>query len=373
MKLGWWWVPVVVVVGFGGYELVGDYVLGVREYHAAAPAPGPPPPIDDQAREAFAREPGQPGPDPLEPELADVLATIGRAAREGHAAEVADAFDADRLYDEITRTELFARSGLRPNPFEGPGVVRAGLWTAVHDGGPGLAWDRAVVRKIVPLGPPGEYLAYARQYRGSRSIPYRWWMVRGRDGWKVYDAEDVRVGLRLSRQAAGLFARSSGGSDVPAELLAALAALRRASEALAEGHTNDAEAALLQVRTVSLPAEQYVLRCVLEGAVAALKGNAADALAWADRADAASPGLPAVDYLRASAHAVKADWPNAALFARKYLDAVGPDVGACRILGTALRELGDRPGAIDAFELGLKDDPTRDDLKAAVLALRSGS
>jgi tetratricopeptide (TPR) repeat protein len=278
---------------------------------------------------------------------------------------VADAFDCDRLYDEATRSDLFARSGLRPDPVAGPRLVRDGLWSAAHDGGSGLAWDRVEVRKVVRLPVGGELLVYAKHASGRRSAPYRWWLVRARGGWKAYDVEDLRIGLRLSHQAAGLFARGEESAD----LSDALKALRAAADALAGGKPAAADAALGPARSANLPREPFVLRCVLEGAVAAMAGRPADALAWADRADAVSPGLPAVDYLRASAHAAAGNWAAAEVHARRYVDLRGPDAAACRILGVALREQGRPAEAAAAFELGLRDDPAREDLKEAIRAL----
>ena len=75
--------------------------------------------------------------------------------------------------------------------------------------------------------------------------------------------------------------------------------------------------------------------------------------------------MPAANYLRASAAAAVGDWGAVVGPARAYLDAVGPDAPTARLLGTALRELGRPADAVAAFELGLRDDPTRTDLRAA--------
>jgi hypothetical protein len=92
---------------------------------------------------------------------------------------------------------------------------------------------------------------------------------------------------------------------------------------------------------------------------------ASEARGWADRADALSPGTPATNYLRASAAAAVGDWAAVVGPARAYLDAVGPDAPTARLLGAALRELGRPAEAAAAFEVGLRDDPGRADLRAA--------
>jgi len=366
MKLGWWWLVVVPVAVLGSLDLAGDWLFGVRTVPST---PRAEPPAAPEARRAFAEWKG-PGHDPTADEFADLLRAIGTAAAAGRTADVVEAFDVSCLHDAIAQADFFTTGGRRPDPIDGPRLLRTALWSSAHEWGPALAFDRVEVRSVVALPADAARLVYAKHGSGSRSAPFRWWFTRTATGWKVYDAEELRVGMRLSRQAAGLFARATG-VEVPADVLAGLQALRTASDRLGEGDAAAADTALAPARKATLPREAFVLRCVLEGAVAAMTGRAADALAWADRADAVSPGLPAVLYLRASAHAVAADWPRAALNARLYLDHLGPDAAACRILGTALREMMRPAEAAAAFEQGLRDDPTRQDLKAALAELRT--
>lgn len=368
MKPGWWWLLVIPVAFVAVFEPAGDWLFGVRVARPAPPAAPPAEDTNEQVQQAFARWPG-PGPDPAEPELVAFLRTVAASAKAGQALETADAFDTTRLYDEVARSDVFARAGLRPNPTSGPRQLRIALWDAVHDTGLGLAFDHVEVRKVVRLPAGEERMVYARQRAGGRSVAYRWWLVRTSLGWKAYDLEDLRVGLRLSHQAVQLAAHSGDG-EVPAQLLAGLKALQAASDRLNAGQADAADAALAPARAASLPREPFVLRCVLEGAVAAIRGRSAEALEWADRVDAVAPGLPAVDYLRASAYAAAGRWPQAARHARKYLDLLGPDAAACRILGAALAEMGQPAEAAEAFEQGLRDDPGREDLRAALRGLR---
>lgn len=367
MRLGWWWLLVIPVAAFGLLELAGDWVFGVRTIPPPLPADIPPTEAREQARDAFSVGGGT--GEAADPELVAALLAIGHAAKDGHASEVADTFDHNRLYDEITRSDLFAQSGLHLNPAAGPRRLRAALWDTAHQTATGFACDRVEVRKVVRLSAPGEFLVYARHRTGPRSTLYRWWMLHSSTGWKVFDVEDVRIGLRLSRQAVGQFIRGAEGDD-PEKLVAGLQALPVAADRLAEGKLEEADAALALARAARLPREAFVLRCVLEGTLAVLRSRSTEALEWADRAEAVARGWPAIDYLRACAHGVAGKWAEAALHAGRYIDQTGPDAAACRILGTALRELNRPTEAAAAFEQGLQDDPTRDDLKAALRALR---
>ncbi|MDB5311423.1 MAG: tetratricopeptide repeat protein [Gemmataceae bacterium] len=366
MKRAWWLLPAVPVAGLVVLEVAGDWLFGVREARPTPPGDIPPAEARAHVRESFGSWSG-PDHHPARPDLTGFLGAIGTAGRAGRASDAAGSFDCDRLYAEITRSDLFTRSGLPLDPSGGPRLLRTGLWDAVHEGGPGLDWDRVEIRKVAQLPGGDELLVYAKHSAGHRSAPYRWWLIRSPAGWKVYDVEDVRIGLRLSRQAAGLFAR--GGANPP-ELLAGLKALRAASDLLDGGKADAADAALVPARVAMLPRDQFVLRCVLEGAVAAMRGRPTEALEWAARADAITPALPAVDYLRASAYAAAGNWADAAEHARRYVDQLGPDAAACRILGRALRETGRPAEAAAAFEQGLRDDPTREDLRAALAELR---
>ena len=360
----WRWLLLIPVAAAGLFALALDWVLGVRELPPSPRADIPPAVAKEQAREAFASGRGI-GNDPADPEFAAILLDLGTAATEGRIAAVADAFDHARFHDEIIRSEAFVQSKLGIDLAGGPRYLRDALWDAAYRGGRGFQYDRVAVRKVVSLPASEERLVYARHTAGARSFKYRWWLVRSPTGWKVYDLEDVKIGLRLTRQAAEMVVAMTVTQDV-APLAAGVQGLQTAADRLAEGKLDEADAALAPARSVRLPCEFFVLRCVVEGGIAASAGRSTEALEWADRADAVAPGRPAVDYLRASAHAVGGNWAEAVVHASRYIDQIGPDAAAGCILGTALRELGRPTEAAAAFEQALQDDPSRADLKAAL-------
>ena len=350
-------IPAVPVAALVVAELVGDWALGVRVVR-----PDPPP------EPAPALSPDTPA-DPTAASAGLFLQSLATAVRDGRAS-AADGFDADRFHAAVARSATFRAAGIPTDPVGGPVRARVALVDAVRAGGPGLAADAVEVRRVVPGTGADEFVVAARHRLGGRAGSYRWWLVRTPDGWKAFDLEDVRTGARLSRQAAVQFA---GGLSAGAK--AGLAALGPAAEKLAAGDPDGAATALAPARTAALPRDGYAVRCLVEGGVAAVKGRTTEAREWADRADAAAPGMPATDYLRAAAAAAAGEWEEVIGPARAYLDAVGPDAPAARLLGTALHELGRPAEAVAAFELGLRDDPTRADLRAArdhALALAGG-
>jgi hypothetical protein len=366
MRPGWWLlvIPAVPAAVLLAGVLAGDWAFGVREVRQ------PPPRDPANAARAEAGAAFAPGAaDPAPPGLTLFLQALTTAVREGRHATAADRFDPDRFHTAVARTDTFREAGLGPDPVTGPVRARFALADAVRAGGPGLAADAVEVRRVVTAPDSDEVVVYARHRLGGRGGSYRWWLVRAAAGWKAFDLEDVRVGMRLSRQAAAQLACEDGGS-VPASVKAGLAALAPAADQLAAGDPDAAAAALAPARIATLPREAFAVRCLIEGGVAAVKGRATEAREWADRADAAVPGLPATDYLRAAAAAAAGDWEGVVGPARAYLDTVGPDAPAARLLGTALRELGRTAEAAAAFELGLRDDPGREDLRAALAHVR---
>ena len=84
-----------------------------------------------------------------------------------------------------------------------------------HDGGPGLAWDRVEVRRVVPLTRPGEVLVYAKHTSGPLSALYRWWVVRREMGLAAGNA----AGEAITNLYAALY-------DVPREAVAEAGRLR---------------------------------------------------------------------------------------------------------------------------------------------------
>ncbi|MFO0796735.1 MAG: hypothetical protein U0804_04605 [Gemmataceae bacterium] len=339
-------VPAVPVVLLVAVALAGDWVLGVRVVRPEPPAEPPPPAAAPDA-----------APDPA---VVQTLEAITTAARTDPAAAVA-LLDVERFHAAVARSDTFRAAGVAADPVGGPVRARFALAAAVRAGGLAFAPASVEVRRVGPGVEADELVVAARHRGGGRAATYRWWLVRSAGGWKAFDLEDVRTGVRLSRQAAGQLGRDGLSADVKA----GLAALGPAAEKLGAGDAAGAAAALAPARAAALPRDGYAVRCLIEGGVAAMTGNAAEARVWADRATAAVPGMPAADYLRASAAAAAGDWPAVLEPARAYLDAVGPDAPAARLLGTALRELGRPAAAAAAFEAGLRDDPGRADLRAA--------
>lgn len=352
MKPGWW-ILAVPVGAVAAAELAGDRLFGVREVRPPAP---PTPALVG----TFDPTPDR-GPDAALVGL--FLDGLARAVRDGRAGDAAARFDPVRLHAAVTRTDTFRATGLTPDPVGG--AVRARVAVSELVRGPWLVADSIEVRHVVPTDVPGEVVVSARHRRDRVGTSVRWWLAKTGDGWKVFDLEDAATGARLSRQAAAGYA-----GPISDAVKAGLAAVGPAAAKLADGDAAAADAALAPARAVVLPADGFAQRCLVEGGIAALRGRATEAREWADRAESVKPGLPATNYLRAAAAAAVGEWEPAATAARAYLAAVGPDAAAARILGTALRELGKPVEAAAAFELGLRDDPARDDLRAALADVR---
>lgn len=340
-------IPAVPVALLIAAELGGDWALGVRVVRPA-PTPDPPLPAADSP------------PDPAAAAVGLFLRSFSAAARDQHQVATT-LLDAERFFAAVTNSDTFRTAGADFDPLTGPVRARLALSEAVRAGGPGFAPESVEVRRVLPGVGANEFVAAARHRTGGRAATYRWWLVRTDAGWKAFDLEDARTGLRLSRQAAAQLVR--GG--VSPEARAGLAALGPAGAKLAAGDPAGADAALAPARKATLPADGFAVRCLIEGGVAAMKGRASEAREWADRADAANPGMPAANYLRASAAAAVGDWAAVEGPARAYLDAVGPDAPTARVLGRALLERGRPADAVAAFEQGLRDDPGRTDLRAA--------
>ncbi len=353
----WWWLglagPVAALVLFEW--VLGDRLLGVRRYR-------PPPPADDRPddRDEIARAfRGDPAPDPP----ADVVAflrALDAAAGRGRPTAVTAAFDADRLFDQLSRSAPFRRSQLPYDPTTGGGLVRQALWAMASDGGLGwgprpggrpaaaaAGWaalatgnrwhDGVEVRAVWPLPRDGEVVAYARHFRAGDTVPVRWWLTRTPLGLRAFDVEDLRYEVRLSREVAERLSDTGDGEPGdPAN--AAATALRRAAALLAVGRPDEADAALSPARSVTLPPGGFGLRCVLEGQLAAARGNPAAALTWADRAAGSGHDSPAADFLRAAAHASAGRWAEAIRDADRYAARVGPDAASSHIRTAALNE-----------------------------------
>jgi tetratricopeptide (TPR) repeat protein len=355
----------IVLVGLtlAGLYRVSDWLFNVRPY---LPPPQPvandDPSRREEIRRAFA---DTAAPEPADPETLAFFSNLNSALQRGDSAAV-NLFDTRRMFEDVARTAAFENSRLPSDPNAGGAqFLRDTLTTSLRTQALIPPWDGIQVRRVVPAPGGRDVTVYARHTVGSQSVPFCWRLTRDGARWKAYDVEDLRSRVRYTEQVAELLG-SITGKELPSDLRAAQLAMQEAAAAVAGKHYDRAAARLAGIRQTPLPRCYEAARSLLEATVAVHAGDDRRALEWADKADRLNPNAPAVDWLRATAHAKAGRWAEAAKYAREYADLLGPDPAACLLLGTALAELGQPAEAAGWFRKGLKDAPGRADLKEAL-------
>ena len=123
----------------------------------------------------------------------------------------------------------------------------------------------------------------------------RWWLIRRFDGWKIYDFEDLHLGLRTTRIVAAMATpemMEQIGRD-PLKLQTAMAGVRTAIALIGQGDVEGADAALAPARGTPWPSPIRAVIALAEGTIARGRGDADGALARYDEAERLLPNMPA--------------------------------------------------------------------------------
>src|SRR5262249_38066117 len=129
-------------------------------------------------------------------ELAELFEELGAALTARDGPRAAALFDVPRMVEEMGLSSVLpAWSPARAEFAEGVGND---LVNYASTGSLEPAWDRSEVRRVGAL-PAAELVGTARHRLKDRSIlKMRWWLTAASGSWKVYDREDLDVGIRVS-------------------------------------------------------------------------------------------------------------------------------------------------------------------------------
>jgi hypothetical protein len=309
---------------------------------------------------AFA-DPTRPTPEE-EAEFAPVFASLGGALERGDASAATRAFDPDRMMRELERIGTFSR--LPPNvagPFKNG--VRKGMNEKIGENlvaNELTRWTRTDVRHVRWSADRQEAVVVAvHRTDDTDDVPLRirWSLVRRAGGWKIFDYEDLHMGLSATQLLAAIstpegierLARNPGAFQ------RAVAGLRDGFVLLARGDFDGGDKALAPARAIQLPAQVQAVLEVAEGTILIGRGDAAGALARFDAGDRLLPGMPLTALARASAY-VHLGRPDDALAAiRAYQKEIGPDGLSCALEGVALESQGKNAEAADAYRRTLDE------------------
>jgi tetratricopeptide (TPR) repeat protein len=370
-------VPVLLILGLGGLALLGKYALDQRKARAAREQVRL---EEDRARQlererdegraeaqAVFAAPTRPSKEDAD-EFARVLDSLARAAERGDGPAAARMFDVERMIGEMDQFGAFAalppngRASFKDGMRQGMNQ-KAGEVLLANDQ---LRWSRTDIRHVRWSADRREVMVIAvHRAEDIDDVPMRmrWWLVRRADGWKIYDVEDMHLGVRGTRIMAALVT-----PDIidrvrrdPMSLQAATFAIREAISLISAGDVEGADAALAPARLMPWPATVRALVEVVEGMILLGRGDTDGALKRFDEADRLLPNMPATLLGRATAYIRTGRTGDALAAARAYQKEVGPDALSCVIEGQALESQEKFPQAAEAYRRALDEVPESPD------------
>jgi hypothetical protein len=299
---------------------------------------------------------------------------LGTALAGGDAPGCAAIFDVDRFVKELEPLgvlENIPGGNTRANRTSFANGMRAQVGKSLLQNTI-FRWERTEVRWVRRSadGREAVVIAYHRAaIVENRAHKMRWSLVKGPNGWKVYDFEDLDLGVRLSRGVAAALAPDfiRELSQNPERFKHAVEQVREALIAIVlHEDADEADDKLKPVRMVPLPAPIAAMREMIEGCILMHRGAPEAALKRFDEADRLQPDIPVLNALRAAVAAAAGRYAEALPLVDRYLAEVGPDADAMAVRGLALEGLNRLPEAKESYRKALNELP---DLQEALEGL----
>lgn len=292
--------------------------------------------------------------DSVREELEVFFHSYDRAARSGQRDRFTELFDVEELIEQSLAQlgqDLQRRaSSLKRNPAFVEGV-RIGLGD-LADAEQGRRHE--LVRYV--LAPDGRRVTAVLRQRDAdgTSTRLRVWLRREDEGWRLYDFEDVLVGLRATTIFATVVASDLLDGTSP-WLPSWLRLMELAQQTDAPDYLERAEQLFAEIAAVEFPPGIERVRRLLAASVQVGTARIDEAAANLEGLDATL--MPLVDLLWAGVHLTREDFGRSLEHARAFLAAVGDDADGRNIEGQALVGLARPEQARAAFEAGLEEEP----------------
>jgi tetratricopeptide (TPR) repeat protein len=281
---------------------------------------------------------------------------LSQGIRARDVAAVAICFDGKRTIDELAaqpNLQAQFRNNNRMEPELNQGFARGLLQQEAQ-------WAHHEIRHIQVAGP--QELIVVTQHRSKviGSVRYRWWLTARQGTWRIYDLEDLDLGLRTSYLLGIILDR--GVNQIDRQLVQDVNSIKNATQALVvRQDVDEADRHLSSVKVHNLPMPMAGAYHMLRGVIRIRQQRFEESLASCDEALLCHPDMPGIDWLRAIAYNSLKKFDQALDHARKYHDLVGDDADVCFQIGLVLQELRRFKEAASYYRRALDDDPTHHD------------
>jgi tetratricopeptide (TPR) repeat protein len=278
---------------------------------------------------------------------------LGAAFRARDQERLVAHYDAERMFDQLADVDLLPPAERR-NRRRSVESMRGALGRALLQRADVFQWQGVEVRNVKHL--PGNDIVVIVRHHAPEGITLkmRWWLAHGPDGWKVYDMEDLDMGMRFSTICALVV--GVGAGNIP-DTVRGGKGVTDALVALVRNDTDTAERKLKSVENVKLPKQMEAMRHVARGSLHLQRGQFQEALAAYDRAHASHADMPCLNLLRGIAFNGLGQWDKALKHIEAYRGLLGEDPLVCWQLGEALRGKERFPEAAVAYRKSLDQNP----------------
>ncbi len=327
---------VVLVTAFGGFG-IAFLVWQAKPRPPVYPQPAAPLPdfgeLDPVELPAALDQKPLPANE-LIPELKPLFAGLGDALRAGDADRVLRDFDTPRMADEFTTLAgAPLRNAQDKRAFERG--VSQGMRDIVNLSAAQVQWKTFEIRDVKKLN-NDEAIAVVRHTHSNGTLTARrWWLTRRSGSWKVYDMENLAVGLRYSILVASY---TNEGPNNFAAMWQAVRTLRDVLTAIADnGDMDDTQRKLRQIEHVRLSRPLDALRFLVTAKVAMHRDDCRKAVLDLDKAAAFHLDMPTLDLHQG--YALNVASPNGtrpANISKRITRLAGDDATLCEQLGLAL-------------------------------------
>ena len=346
---------VVTIVLLGVIVGVGWWVI--NDFKIAPPRPVAVPENQARLRDQVQAALGNPNPQvpaELAEELKPLFKGLDAAYRAADASRVLAHYDLDRMFDEVAATAGFPRFAPKDKRAFAQGASKS-MTAAVKDQAQIMQWDAFEIRDVKKRQQNEAVVIVLHQHPNGATLKLRWWVIRRGGTWKVYDLEDLDMGMRISTTAAAAVA---GGQAQAAAFIRALKAIREAMVAIvAQEDADAASKKMAEIAGVKLPNQLEGQRWLVLGLIHQMRGQNQETLDALDKALSFQPDMPMVSFVKGRAFNNLGKWDMALKHLEAYRKQLGDDALVCGQIGLALRGVKRFPEAAASYRKALDLNP----------------
>lgn len=290
--------------------------------------------------------------------IADVLHRLGKAGTDCDSTAGLALFDLESMSDLVLANAGMANA----NKSQREGFV-SGLRSSAQSGwfsrtAATFMWARVKLPRVDVSGDGTFAVAYARLEHAEPGVisKFRFWLLKGEKGWRVYDWENLNMSIRMTRMAGTLMATQSG-FVVPAwtRHTHKLAEIRYQIEL---GEYEGARAALRQLDRVTFPSEINSVLQYYNGMLEMYEERHAKALEYFDAALRNKPEFADARYGRGLSLNGPGRHEEAVVEFKWYIDTLGSDPLALGDYASSLTHLDRHEEAKELYRASYRDTPS---------------